>query len=489
MSNTITYYHGAYNEAWNPTLGVYLTNLGAYNEGLLRGEWVEFPMEPEEFQEARKRIGIGEERPGGGEYEELFVSDYDSRISGIAELGGEFPDYNKLNQIASDFEDLDPGDQDKVNAILESSDGPSDLNELGNLLQGDPDLNKVELVEGGRDDETYGEYLVDQIGGVEELGDDIRSRYFNAEAFGRDIKLEGNGEDIGDDYVRTDEVSRNGSPADLDPGNELPQTLNEEQLETLRKDYNRTEDHDRPGKQPHAYVPELEVTLVNQNQPDETGPRNQITVDLPISQEDYFQALKNIGIGEPGPDGTPLNQVGIADIDSPWIPMPVSMDDPDLSTLNQIAEDYSSLDQRDRDSLDLLGQSDARPGNWNELANVIHGPNPEVRYLVVYPGGADDRELGAQLAEEGLWAEVQNEYFDYEAFGREAKLEESGGNLGDDYLNFGCNFSLNPSEPNINVDLWERDDDPPELHLGEAMKRGQKIEPIEYNKNGRREQS
>lgn len=256
MSNTITYYHGAYNEAWNPTLGVYLTNLGAYNEGLLRGEWVEFPMEPEEFQEARKRIGIGEERPGGGEYEELFVSDYDSRISGIAELGGEFPDYNKLNQIASDFEDLDPGDQDKVNAILESSDGPSDLNELSNLLQGDPDLDEVELVEGGRDDETYGEYLVDQIGGVEELGNNIRSRYFNAEAFGRDTKLEGNGEDIGDDY-----------------------------------------------------------------------------------------------------------------------------------------------------------------------------------------------------------------------------------------LNFGCNFSLNPSEPNINVDLWERDDDPPELHLGEAMKRGQKIEPIEYNKNGRREQS
>ena len=36
----------------------FITNLGKYNEGELIGEWVGFPVTPEEMQEVFKRIGI-----------------------------------------------------------------------------------------------------------------------------------------------------------------------------------------------------------------------------------------------------------------------------------------------------------------------------------------------------------------------------------------------------------------------------------------------
>ena len=41
------------------TIEAYITNLGKYTEGELIGEWVEFPISSEQFQDVLKRIGIG----------------------------------------------------------------------------------------------------------------------------------------------------------------------------------------------------------------------------------------------------------------------------------------------------------------------------------------------------------------------------------------------------------------------------------------------
>ena len=41
-------------------LAAYVTNLGKYNEGYLVGEWVKFPVTPDEMQDVFRRIGIGE---------------------------------------------------------------------------------------------------------------------------------------------------------------------------------------------------------------------------------------------------------------------------------------------------------------------------------------------------------------------------------------------------------------------------------------------
>ena len=40
-------------------LAAYVTNLGKYNEGYLVGEWVKFPVTPDEMQDVFRRIGIG----------------------------------------------------------------------------------------------------------------------------------------------------------------------------------------------------------------------------------------------------------------------------------------------------------------------------------------------------------------------------------------------------------------------------------------------
>lgn len=53
-------------------LKIAVTNLGKYNEGELVYKWLELPASDEEIQEAFDAIGINEE------YEEMFISDYES---------------------------------------------------------------------------------------------------------------------------------------------------------------------------------------------------------------------------------------------------------------------------------------------------------------------------------------------------------------------------------------------------------------------------
>ena len=49
-------------------LAAYVTNLGKYNEGYLVGEWVKFPVTPDEMQDVFRRIGIGGKDVFGSPY-------------------------------------------------------------------------------------------------------------------------------------------------------------------------------------------------------------------------------------------------------------------------------------------------------------------------------------------------------------------------------------------------------------------------------------
>ena len=79
-----------------PYFKAYITNLGKYNEGDLVGKWVEFPIDEDDFNEELKSIGIGSTDEFGSTYEEWFITDYDSNISGISDNLGEYPSYEKL---------------------------------------------------------------------------------------------------------------------------------------------------------------------------------------------------------------------------------------------------------------------------------------------------------------------------------------------------------------------------------------------------------
>ena len=62
----------------------YVTNLGLYPErGAGAGEYLKFPTTAEEVQALFSRIGID-----GKQYEEYFITDYDSDILGLTDTSG-----------------------------------------------------------------------------------------------------------------------------------------------------------------------------------------------------------------------------------------------------------------------------------------------------------------------------------------------------------------------------------------------------------------
>lgn len=152
-------------------LNIYLTNLGKYTEGQLVGEWVELPATEEELAAVKKRIGINEQ------YEEWFISDYETDISGLEV--GEYSNLEELNELAETLENLD-----------------SDIVEA--LLYFGVEFN--ELAEKSEDCMVYSEChdmtdvamaYAEETGLLNSIPENLRF-YFDYEAYGRDMGIEGN---------------------------------------------------------------------------------------------------------------------------------------------------------------------------------------------------------------------------------------------------------------------------------------------------------
>ena len=154
-------------------LKAYVTNLGKYNEGVLEGEWVDFPVSEEELGEVFARIGID-----GEYYEEYFIADYDGDWAGSMEE--EYISIKRLNDIAETLQEFD---EDVLSAALEYwiLDDVLEMNSDDLMLYSDVH-NEYDL----------GYYWIEESG-CYNLGYDILSRYFDYEAFGRDIAIEANG--------------------------------------------------------------------------------------------------------------------------------------------------------------------------------------------------------------------------------------------------------------------------------------------------------
>lgn len=155
-------------------MNIYLTNLGKYNEGELVGEWVQLPISNEELQEVFERIGINEE------YEEYFITDYECDFYEI----GEYENIDTLNEIAEKIDNLDE-EQEQVVKVL--------MSECGYDLDG-----AIEKAESGDyrfytdcDNMTDVAYVVvEECGYLDNVPENI-ARYFDYEAFGRDLGTEG----------------------------------------------------------------------------------------------------------------------------------------------------------------------------------------------------------------------------------------------------------------------------------------------------------
>lgn len=163
-----------------------LTNLGKYNEGGLDYVWVSFPCDEDDFQEYLKQIGIGEDRGDGSVYEEWFFSDWDTDYSWLNLDGlGEYMSLDEVNEYADALESIvDDDKEEEFKAAMEYS---GDFHDALNLVETDSVGKISDESMSNRMDEAIGYYYVDSIGfndmsNIEE--------YFDYEAYGRDIRLE-----------------------------------------------------------------------------------------------------------------------------------------------------------------------------------------------------------------------------------------------------------------------------------------------------------
>lgn len=154
-------------------LRIYLTNLGKYNEGELVGEWVELPATEEELEAVMERIGINEE------YEEYFITDYESDVPGVRV--GEYDNLDDLNEMAETLADLDDYDLEIIGAFLSE----------GYTLEEALDQKDDVMVFSDCHDMTDVAYAyIEETGMLDSVPDNI-ARYFDYEAFGRDMSFDG----------------------------------------------------------------------------------------------------------------------------------------------------------------------------------------------------------------------------------------------------------------------------------------------------------
>lgn len=166
-------------------LRIYLTNLGKYNEGMLIGEWVDLPVSEEELEKVFKRIGINDE------YEEYFITDYESDIDGVKV--GEYENIDDLNELAEALEDLDSEEENVLSVMLE--DGCTFEEALEKIKDRD---YMVYYNCDSMEDVAY--QVVEESGLLDGVPEKV-ARYFNYEAYGRDLELEGTFYQINNAYI------------------------------------------------------------------------------------------------------------------------------------------------------------------------------------------------------------------------------------------------------------------------------------------------
>lgn len=144
----------------------FITNLGKYDEGQLVGEWITFPIYEDELEEVLERIGINEE------YEEVFFTDWDCDF----ETGfGEYVSIDEVNDLAEQLEYIDV---DVLEAVIEAT---------GEALAKAIDFVEDAIFYPGMSLEDVAYQIVEECYDLPE----IAQRYFDYEAFARDLRFDG----------------------------------------------------------------------------------------------------------------------------------------------------------------------------------------------------------------------------------------------------------------------------------------------------------
>jgi len=174
----------------------YITNLGKYVEGELRGEYLKLPATKEDVQALLSRIGVD-----GIFYEETFITDYDHNLAGMQNLG-EYESVDELNYLASLLEDMDAWELEKFEAAAVYGDYSESVQDLINLAQ---NLECYEYYPGVESYDALGRYLIDELG-YEEIPEQLE-RYFDYESYAEDYVINEGGEFLENGFVFRNSLS------------------------------------------------------------------------------------------------------------------------------------------------------------------------------------------------------------------------------------------------------------------------------------------
>ena len=154
-------------------LNIFYTNLGLYNEGMLSGEWISLPVSDDELSEVMNRTGYDET------HEEYFITDFETDINGLTVE--EYDSIEELNKLAELIDD----EPEKVEALLYF--GFNSAEEISEKMD---DVSYICKIEGFSSMEyEVGYYYAEEVGCLD-IPENLKT-YFDYEAYGRDICLEG----------------------------------------------------------------------------------------------------------------------------------------------------------------------------------------------------------------------------------------------------------------------------------------------------------
>lgn len=170
----------------NTNTRIYIANLGKYNEGELVGEWVNLPITEEELEEVYIRIKVGH-RDEDGEYQPYYMEDgiiyeetaiHDWESESPISIG-EWDNVMELSELVEEIEGLDEYELETIKAYCEVV--SDDLREAIDHLDNCTFYQNMSLV-----DVAY--ELVEEC--YPDLPE-IAQRYFDYEAFARDLGFDG----------------------------------------------------------------------------------------------------------------------------------------------------------------------------------------------------------------------------------------------------------------------------------------------------------
>lgn len=168
---------------------VYITDLEAYNNGHLVGQWYEFPMNEDLLAESIENVlQKGRDICGDSHFhEEYFITDYKCSYMSI----DEYHNLDKLNEIAEAMEDIDEDGVKAINFLIEN-------NFVKDIFESIETYEESVRIYEDNTMEDIAYNLIEECYSLDDIPDIIANN-IDYEKIGRDLEIEGSYYKVGSD--------------------------------------------------------------------------------------------------------------------------------------------------------------------------------------------------------------------------------------------------------------------------------------------------